>query len=318
MEPLWHNSLKATVYLSGLMFIAIEASQIILNQSIFNIMKKITVNRISTMLRTGIITFSLVVAGIMLLSFTINKLTDDFLKQLGITKPAADSKITNSILGGHLNTYGAANATRIVVGSRTAVAKDLLVYTKQYVNTDAFKKEYIQLKESNKPTEYKIQTPEQMRAETIDMYKKSIAETEATLKKADASMKPIFENVLAENRKQLKDIEDPKNKMIANYTKNYEGLLKTNQQSYSQSLQEWENKYPSNHLLFVKQRLLRFLEETKDIDFSAALTVKNNKKIFVNPDYERKGSYWKMGFRAGKEVVEPARTFVQQWLNEIK
>ena len=281
-------------------------------------MKKISSNKFLALLQIGIATFSLVVASILLLSFTINKLTDDFLKQLGITKPVADNKITNSILGGYLNTYGAANATRIVVGSRTAVAKDLLAYTKQYVNTDAFKKEYAQLKESNKPREYNIQTPEQMRTEMIDMYKKSIAETEAALNKADANMKPIFENVLVENRKQLKDIEDPKNKMIANYTKNYEALLKSNRQSYNRSLQEWENKYPSNHLLFVKQRLLTFLEEMKDIDFSATLTVKNGKKIFVNPDYERKGSYWKMGFRAGKEVVEPARTFVQQWLTEIK
>jgi hypothetical protein len=186
------------------------------------------------------------------------------------------------------------------------------------VQTEAFKKEYAVLKENNKPVENKVQTPDEMRNETIGIYKKSIAETEANLKKADASLKPIFENVLVEAKKQLKEAEDPNNKSFANYKKNYDQLLKSSQQSYTQSLQEWEKTYPSNHMLFVKQRLVKFLEETKDIDFGAELILKNGKKIFVNPAYERnKGSYWKMAFRAGREVIEPARTFVTEWLKEI-
>lgn len=84
-------------------------------------------------------------------------------------------------------------------------------------------------------------------------------------------------------------------------------------------LKNWEEKYPANHLFFIKQHLDRFLEETKDIDFAAALTPKNGKMIFVNPVYEKqKGTYWKMAFRPGREVVEPAREFVQEWLSEIK
>ncbi len=54
------------------------------------------------------------------------------------------------------------------------------------------------------------------------------------------------------------------------------------------------------------------MNETKVIDFNAGLTTKNGEKIFVNPDYERKGNRWKMAFRAGKEVVEPSREFVQK------
>ena len=282
-------------------------------------MQKKSFNKFPALLRVSIATFSLALAGFMLFSFTVNKLTDDFLKQLGITKTDADNKITSSMLGGYLNTYGVKNVTSIVAGNRSAVARDLLVYTKQYVNTETFKKEYAALKETYKPQEFKIQTPEEMRAEMIDIYKKSITETEAALSKADAGMKSIFENVLTESRKQLKEAEDPNNKMIANYSKNYEALLKSNQQSYQQSLQEWENKYPTNHLLFVKQRLQRFLDETKDIDFAAVLTEAHGKKIFVNPVYEKnKGTYWKMAFRAGKEVVEPTRTFVQQWLIQIQ
>ena len=61
------------------------------------------------------------------------------------------------------------------------------------------------------------------------------------------------------------------------------------------------------------------MDETKNIDFNAELTLKNGKQVFVNPEYEKqKGYYWKMAFRSGKEVVLPARAFVQQWLDEIK
>jgi hypothetical protein len=281
-------------------------------------MQKTSLNGLVTILRICIVTFILAIIGFILFSFTVEKINEGFLKQLGISKADADKKITTSILGGYLNAYGAKNATNIAVGNRSAVASDLLVYTKQHVQTEAFKKEYALLKENNKPKEYKIQTPEEMRNETIAVYKKSITETEANLKKAEASLKPIFENVLADSKKQLKDAEDPNNKSFANYKKNYEQLLKSNQQSYAQSLQEWEKTYPANHMLFVKQRLVKFLEETKDIDFAAELFLKNGKKIFVNPVYERnKGSYWKMAFRAGKEVIEPARAFVTEWLKEI-
>jgi hypothetical protein len=64
--------------------------------------------------------------------------------------------------------------------------------------------------------------------------------------------------------------------------------------------------------------LQQFLDETKDIDFSAELVERNGKKYFANKAYEQKSSRWKMAFRAGREVVEPARVFVKQWLTEIK
>jgi DNA-directed RNA polymerase beta' subunit len=281
-------------------------------------MQKTSLNTLVAMLRICIVIFTLSLISLFLFSFTVNKLNADFFKELGITKTDADKKITNSFLGGYLDAYGAKNAKNIALGNRSQVAKDILVYTRQYVSSDAFKSEYATLKENNKPKENKIKSPEEMRKETIDQYKKSIAETEVSLKKADAGLKPIFEKVLAESKKYLKEAEDPNNKQIASYAKGYPELLKSNQQSYQQELNAWEAQYPANHMLFVKQRLQQFLEETKDIDFTAELTVKNGKRIFVNRNYESKSNRWKMAFRAGKEVVQPAIEFVRQWLLEIK
>jgi hypothetical protein len=280
-------------------------------------MQKTSLNTLVAMLRICIVILALLLISLFLFSFTVNKLNADFFKELGITKTEADKKITNSFLGGYLDAYGAKNAKNIALGNRTAVAKDLLIYTKQYVNAATFKKEYATLKESNKPKENKIQTPEEMRKETIEQYKKSIAETEASLKKADASLKPIFEKVLAESKKYLKEAEDPNNKQIAGYAKGYPALVKQNQQSYEKELSNWEVEYPANHMLFVKKRLQQFLDQTNDIDFAAELTIKNGKKIFVNRNYESKSNRWKMAFRAGREVMEPIRVFVEQWVGEI-
>lgn len=269
-------------------------------------------------LRIGSIGLALIAASVALFSFTSKKMAEDFLQQLGISKASADEKITSSLLGGYLDQYGLKNAKNIVPGNRSAVASSLLAYTKQYTGSEAFQKEYRQLRENNKPQLQNVQTPEEMRTGMIEQYKKSLAETEANMKKSDASMKNIFEPIIATIKQQLKEVEDPNNKMIANYKKNYPEMMKSLEAANKQRLAEWENKYPANQQLFIKTRLQQFLEETGNIDFGAQLVEKNGKKYFVNPAYEHMGNRWKLAFRAGKEVVEPARAFVQKWIDEIK
>ena len=123
---------------------------------------------------------------------------------------------------------------------------------------------------------------------------------------------------MEDSKKALKDAEDLNNKHYVAYSKNYPQAVKDFKASHERAIADWTAKYPSNQLLFVKKRLEEFLTATKDVDFAAALTEKNGKKIFVNPEYERKDNRWKMAFRAGKDVVEPSRDFVQKWLAEIK
>ena len=95
-------------------------------------------------------------------------------------------------------------------------------------------------------------------------------------------------------------------------------MLKDIDSRHESMIKEWESVFPADPNQFIKRRLEEFLKVTSDIDFNAELVTKNGKKLFVNPTYEDKDSRWKMGFRAGKEVVEPARAFVQQWIQEIK
>ena len=252
-------------------------------------------------------------------SFTAQKFADDFLKQLGINKQSADEKITNSIIAGYVDCYGVKNAKNIALGNRKAVTLDLLNYIKKYVSSSAFEKAYHDLRDRNKPKEEILQTPEEMQASQIALYKKNVADIEASIKNtADATVRKFFETSLEQAKKSLKDAEDPNNRYLASYRKNYSQSVRNFKDSHDRSIAGWNNAYPENPLLFVKKRLEEFLAATSNIDFSAGLSEKNGRKIFTNPEYERKDGRWKMAFRAGKEVVEPARDFVQKWIEEIK
>ncbi|MBX3254699.1 MAG: hypothetical protein KF862_11210 [Chitinophagaceae bacterium] len=254
-----------------------------------------------------------------LVSFTIHKkMADDFLKQLGISKVDADSKISRSLIEGYLDGYGVKNIKNIAVGNRTTITKNLLAYTKQYVGSTAFIKEYNTLREQKKPAMYVVKTPEEMQQEIIESARKSIADLEQKLKKADASTKAIFEKTLESVRQQLQQAEDPNNKSIAGYRKGYPVLIKNRDDTYAKEMAAWEAKYPAQQQQFIKQRLLQFMDETKDIDFGAELYEKKGIKYFTDKNHEGKSIYWKMAFRAGKEVAEPARAFVQEWIRSIQ
>ena len=268
-------------------------------------------------LRVGFILIAFATVSLFAFSFRLASFNTELLTQLGMTKTSAEQKITNSILWGSLDGYGVKNIKNLATGNKAAITKDLLEYTKKHVESQAFIKEYAKLKESNKPTVDPIQTPEEYEKQTLAQLKKSVSELETAIKNSDKDLKPIFETSLKDVQKQLKDAQDPKFKDFVNYRESYPKMVESTKQLLEHRLGTWEKKYPTNHLLFVKQRLQEFLKETKDIDFSAATVEKNGKKKFVDPNYERKSNRWKMGFRAGKEVVETSRAFAEKWIAEI-
>lgn len=243
---------------------------------------------------------------------------DDFLKQLGISKRDADEKISSSMFGGYLGIEGAKNAKNILLADRRAVALDLLNYVKQYVKTDAFVGKYNEMRNYYKPKEQPVQTPDEWRIQNIKNHKDFVAKADEIVKNSKPEFRDIFQKNLDEARKQLKEAEDTGNRYYVSYKKNYPQLVKDLRSGYERAIADWKTKYPDNQMVFVKMRLQQFLDITKDVDFAAQLIDKGNKKIFANPDYERKDGRWKMAFRAGKEVVEPTRAFVQNWADEIK
>jgi hypothetical protein len=265
-----------------------------------------------------LITLILSILGLSLISFKSGRVYSDFLKQLGLTKAAANEKIANSFLGGSIDHYGIPNIKNILLNDRAAIVKELASYAKQYANSEEYITQYKALKEDNKPEATKVETPEELRSKMITQAREGVQQSEESLKKAPAEMKSIFEKTLDAARQNLKSVEDPNNKYMKAYAQNFATLEKQMNQLHENALQNWEAKYPTNHLLYIKVRLQEFLNATKDIDFNAQLTERNGIKYFVNTAYERKDNRWKMAFRAGKPAIETARAFAEEWMKEIK
>ncbi len=282
-------------------------------------MERTSIKTAKIILKTTVLTLLLVMGSLLFFSYKAEKLYADLWQQLGLTKETGTTKIRESFLYGYLQYYGARNIKNIAKGDRAAVAKELLAYTRKYVESEAFKKEYTVYRNQSRPQPPRApKTEDEIRKEMVDDTKKSIEKTEATLKTIQPDLKKIFEDNLELQKKRLKEFQDPNNKPIKIMAKGEQQNFEYGTKEYNARMKEWEEKKPENPLGFVKGRLQEMLDATKEVDFDAELTEKYGKKVFVNATYERKNSNWKYAFRAGKEVTETVRSFAQQWISEIK
>ena len=131
---------------------------------------------------------------------------------------------------------------------------------------------------------------------------------------------PMFDEMIKGMKQQLAEIDDPEKTM---YKPEMDEYIKQGydmqMDDYNNKLAEWKIEYPiDNPKQLIKKWINVFLERSADINFSAA-TTQDSKGIikFVDKQYEYKDSQWKLYYRAGKESVTAARSFAQNWLNEL-
>lgn len=243
----------------------------------------------------------------------------DLWQQLGITEKDGTERIRESFLLGYLQYYGAKNLKNIATADRKAVSTDLLNYAKKYVQSPDFKKAYEEKRLRMKPREVtkKPKTAEEIRKKLIDDAKKGIAGTEKTLQTAEGDMKKTFAKLHENYKKQLEEYQQPDNKQVAMMAEGEKQQFEAALQRYAGQVKKWELDYPADASAFIKNRLQQVLAITADIDYGAELVERNNKRYFLKPDYEKKPLAWKAGFRAGKEVTETVRIFVEQWIKEL-
>ena len=282
-------------------------------------MKQIESEITALRIKAGAFVLLLSVIFLLLASFKTAKLADEIWKELGLTRQDANYGISTSFMQGYFYYYGAKNAKNFAAGNRAAVVKELGTYAKEYVNSDAFKKEYLQNREAKKPTvPSAARTTDEIRKEQVENMQKAIKNIEPMLKMDNPDIRKGAKEGLEQFQKQLKELEDPKSELVKMLSDGEKMGFENNMVNYKQNLAKWEKDYPANQLLLVKKRLEQFLDLTADVDFTAALKEQYGKKRFVNPAYESKSREWKQAFRAGKEATEAARAFAQQWANEIK
>ncbi len=285
-------------------------------------MKHPSVKSLVICLRVCITLLVLCTLSLFLFSFvTATKMGDELWKQLGVNKQQGHEGIYRSFTGGYLYHYDARNVKNIALGNRLAVAKDLLGYARQYISSEAFKKEYALERKNAMPAgpEAKpVRTKQQVQKEEIEKTEKSIREMEKSLKVLEGDMKKSLLPVLDMMKKTLKEYQDPNHKYFESLVLYDKMENERAAERYQYDMKKWKENYPEDFTPVIKERLQKFLELTKDVDFNAELKTSYNLKRFVNPVYERKPTEWKQAYRAGKEVTEYARAFAEKWLSEIK
>jgi hypothetical protein len=253
-------------------------------------------------------------------SFTLKKVSDDLFSQLGLSKNDAEYSIGNSILYGYLQHYSARNLKNIAAGNRATVVNELGAYTKEYVSTEDFKKQYTVLREQKKPVmPAQPRTAEEIRQQYISDIQKGLQSTKDAMQNMQDDMKPVMQASIDMFEEQLKEYEDPNSPTIESLASYEQLAYDYGMQDYKKQLAAWEQEWPADHMPLVKKRLQQFLDATKDVDYTAALKDGyGGKKVFVNPAYESKSADWKKAYRAGKEATTAAREFASGWLNELK
>jgi len=274
----------------------------------------------SITLKLGVLAIALFSCS-MLLSFVVaDKLAEDIWKRLGINRQEGAEKIRNSFVDGYLHYEGLSNVKNLALNDRSAVAKDLMTFARSYLNGPVFKAEYDKLRKEARPAQpvENTKTKEQIRDEQIAELKKSIATMEDLAKTMPADQKKAYQTSIEAYRKMLKDYQEPNNPTIEMMYAEQVGVNKQDLEQYKEDLKNWETEYPSDSKQFVKARLQHYLSVAATVDFSARLTENYGRKKFVNPAYQAKNNEWKMIYRAGKEVYEQTKPFVEQWIKELE
>lgn len=283
-------------------------------------MKRLSLEKSLMIVRLCIITALLVLISLFFVSFTTaEKLMGDLWKQLGITEQQASEKIKNGFFYGYMDQSGVKNFKNLASGDKAAVAKDFVLYTKNYLNGPAFKAAYNKERNASKPEAPQPEpvTKESVRKEQIDGLKKSIKESEALIKSMPAIEKDVRKSI-ANMEKTIKEYEAPDNKIINIM---YEGAMneqKYAQDQYNKRIKQWETDYPQDPKKKIKASLEKYLSIASTVDFDAQLTTSYNTKVFVKREYESKNKDWKMIFRAGKEVYNSVKPVAEQWIKEIQ
>jgi hypothetical protein len=261
-----------------------------------------------------------IMSSFAIISYQTNKTQDEFRKQLGITEKDVKIYIQQGFF--YPSTPNVNIWKKAVAGSRAALVISAGNYTKQYVTTPAFEKEYKQYRDG----QIKANTPapaltrEQIAKKKISENETAIQSLEKTLKTTtNPDTKKACEQSMEYLKKRMAEFKSGKSAQI-----DYE--LKIDEQRYNEAkklFDEWMKDHPETVQELIKQRLNEFLALTKGIDYNAVYVEgysggeTGGEGRFKNPVYNHKSSQWMAGFFAGKEITETARTFIQQWLKEL-
>ena len=243
----------------------------------------------------------------------------DVLVRLGIDRASAGSNILSSLTSGYVYDSTAAKAFKALPApARVDIVRAGLEWAKAYTGSAEFKSAYAKLRESGKPAPPEpVPSAEETLAKMKADMQKGIENMRQVQATADVETKKSLEEAIKSMQAQLEEFE--KNpQMKENLRLGAEMQRTANKNDYEARMKAWNDDLPEDPGALVAKRIRQFLATSADVDFSAALTPRGDKMVFVKDEYEQKPAYWKTCFRAGKEATEAARAFAHAWLAELE
>ncbi len=238
--------------------------------------------------------------------------------QLGITDGRAREAVFDSFVSGAVSIAGQAGVfTAASPQVRVAIVNAAATLARAFVESDEFPRRYADHREANGPD------PLPPAATADDVLAKQRSNFEAQVE----GMRKQFGEVTPEQRETLEKGFDTMRARFAEMENGeakveLDGALKAQRarqvQVYEAAVKELETAYPSDPRALVANRLGKFLDLSKDIDFKAPLVEKDKKMRFADTALETKPAEWKLLFRAGKPATDAARAFAQKWLADLE
>lgn len=241
----------------------------------------------------------------------------DVLQQLKTTPAKASQEVVSSIAYGSVSTSGVRDVFRAASPAmRATLVEGALVWTKAYVSSPQFAKDYAKLRDEAKPLLEPVPSVDEELKERKAQRAADLAEAKKSVDEAPAEYRKMMQDVYKQAVEANKQFETAEFRRMER--EGIEQEREAAQQQYRDELTNWEESYPADARVLMKQRLREFLAETANVDFDAKTVARGGKQRFANETYESKSSEWKLAYRAGKPATEKARAFATAWLAELK
>lgn len=255
------------------------------------------------------------VAGILLMSGLAAGAADVF-QQLKLDPSQAGKRVLDSLSYGYVDISPVRSAFKAATPAvRAALVEQVLAWTKSYVSSPAFAKQYADHRAAAKPQRESRPTVDQELEQRRRQRLAEMEESKRSIASMPAEYRASAEEGLKAAMEAMKQMDTPEFRQMER-----EGLVAeraADDEQFAAETEKWQNDYPADPKQLVKRRLTEFLAETEDVDWNAKLVAKNGRMRFADEELEGKPANWKLAFRAGREPVEKARAFAEAWLGEL-
>ncbi|NLR80593.1 hypothetical protein [Chitinophaga eiseniae] len=228
-----------------------------------------------------------------LMSFKITG--NSIVEEIGLTDKMAEKYIWDNFTQGYFSIPAFKALAKVAVSDRAGKAKAYCEYLKAYVNSPTFKEQYEKDRQQRKPTTAPDPNLLASRQEMKKTYVEMVETLKESMKETSGEVREGYKKTISDYQAVIADLDDP-----------------------NPELTKWQKEYPASPNIKIKAGLMKLLNEMKEVDFGASLKDgARNKKVFVNPEYEKKPYIWKMCYRAGPEATHTVQQFFLQWSKEL-